>query len=131
MSPGVSIAGTCLRDEDAELESAETPLSPNIFSPQKPINSPIFPNLVQTNLDKEGEKEDETVLDGIQRLEDATLRKTPQKEPQKESLFVEKVDEPPKKDESTSAPKTPKKTPKKLTSKSPPKSKPTRKGFET
>ena len=55
MSPGGAISGTCLRDDDDPV--AETPLSPTgIFSPPKPINSPIFPNLVQANLDKETEQ---------------------------------------------------------------------------
>ena len=56
MSPGAAISGTCLRDDD-EPTPAETPLSPTgLFSPPKPINSPIFPNLVQANLDKDAEQ---------------------------------------------------------------------------
>ena len=55
MSPGGAISGTCLRDDDEPV--AQTPLSPTgFFSPPKPINSPIFPNLVQANLDKETEQ---------------------------------------------------------------------------
>ena len=61
MSPGAAISGgtSCLRDDEEKTDqsASDTPLSPitGLFSPPKPINSPIFPNLVQANLDKDGE----------------------------------------------------------------------------
>jgi len=132
MSPGAAISGgTCLRDEEQEKEQTEpdTPLSPitGLFSPPKPINSPIFPNLVQHNL---GEPEETppnvgpipSCLDGIEQIESASLRKTPQKETTQPKFLEQPIqDKETVRTSSTETPKTPKKTPKKRT-KSPAKS---------
>ena len=113
MSPGNSVKGTHLvtpNDESEVGTGNNFDESPGILSPPtpgRPINSPIFPNLVQHNLDNNSannsnsivndcpsnisdnnvndnndSKVDEPIascLDGISRLEDQILNKSPRK----------------------------------------------------
>lgn len=134
MSPGNSVKGTHLVSQNEEnyndLDESPAILSPP--TPGRPINSPIFPNLVQHNLDNSS-KENSNVepiascLEGISQLKDQEIvNKSPRKTIEKKSMLFDTsgMTTKPGSEEKNRAPNTPKKsTPKKLYKPSPSKSK--------